>query len=144
MATNPESSNNLIIGQGVVFKGSLSVPNKATVYGTVDGDLTADEIYVGIDKKGVHYVFPVQAKGGTDKLNVVQIEQDFAVCATKFPLLVCRPIAAQFMDEGVIALFEFETGENGEETKVVRELRKIMAAWRSRRRGAGAGHPRRP
>ena len=47
MATNPESSNNLIIGQGVVFKGSLSVPNKATVYGTVDGDLTADEIYVG-------------------------------------------------------------------------------------------------
>ena len=43
----------------------------------------------------------------------MQIEQDFAVCVTKFPLLVCRPIAAQFMDEGVIALFEFESGENG-------------------------------
>ncbi len=72
-----------------------------------------DQIYIGVDKKGAHYVFPIQAKGGKDKLNVVQIEQDFAVCATKFPLLVCRPIAAQFMDEGVIALFEFESGENG-------------------------------
>lgn len=77
------------------------------------GQVETDEIYVGVDKKGAHYVFPIQAKGGKDKLNIVQIEQDFAVCATKFPLLVCRPIAAQFMDEGVIALFEFESGENG-------------------------------
>ena len=77
------------------------------------GQVETDEIYIGVDKKGAHYVFPVQAKGGKDKLSIVQIEQDFAVCATKFPLLVCRPIAAQFMDEGVIALFEFESGENG-------------------------------
>jgi tRNA G10 N-methylase Trm11 len=77
------------------------------------GQVETDEIYVGVDKKGAHYAFPIQAKGGKDKLNVVQIEQDFAVCATKLPLLVCRPIAAQFMDEGVIALFEFESGENG-------------------------------
>jgi hypothetical protein len=77
------------------------------------GQVETDEIYVGVDKKGAHYVFPIQAKGGKDKLNIVQIEQDFAVCATKFPLLVCRPIAAQFMDAGVIALFEFESGENG-------------------------------
>ncbi len=77
------------------------------------GQVETDEIYVGVDKKGAHYVFPIQAKGGKDKLNIVQIEQDFAVCATKFPLLVCRPIAAQFMDKGVIALFEFESGENG-------------------------------
>lgn len=77
------------------------------------GQVETDEIYIGVDKKGAHYVFPVQAKGGKDKLSIVQIEQDFAVCAAKFPLLVCRPIAAQFMDEGVIALFEFESGENG-------------------------------
>ena len=77
------------------------------------GQVETDEIYIGVDKKGAHYAFPIQAKGGKDKLSVVQIEQDFAVCATKFPLLVCRPIAAQFMDEGVIALFEFESGENG-------------------------------
>ena len=72
------------------------------------GQVETDEIYVGVDKRGAHYVFPLQAKGGTDKLNVVQIEQDFAVCASKFPSLICRPIAAQFMAGGVIALFEFE------------------------------------
>ncbi len=77
------------------------------------GQVETDEIYIGVDKKGAHYVFPVQAKGGNDKLSIVQIEQDFAVCATKFPLLVCRPIAARFMEAGVIALFEFESGENG-------------------------------
>jgi hypothetical protein len=77
------------------------------------GQAETDEIYVGLDKKGAHYVFPVQAKGGTDKLNIVQIEQDLAVCAHKFPSLICRPIAAQFMQAGVIALFEFEQGEEG-------------------------------
>jgi hypothetical protein len=77
------------------------------------GQVETDEIYIGVDKKGAHFVFPIQAKGGNDKLSIVQIEQDFAVCATKLPLLVCRPIAAQFMEEGVIALFELESGQNG-------------------------------
>ena len=77
------------------------------------GQVETDEIYIGVDKKGAHYVFPVQAKGGNDKLSVVQIEQDLAVCAHKFPSLICRAIAAQFMAEGVIALFEFEEGEDG-------------------------------
>ena len=35
------------------------------------------------------------------------------MCEAKFPDLVCRPIAAQFMGATVIALFEFERGENG-------------------------------
>ena len=77
------------------------------------GQVETDEIYVGVDKRGVQYVFPLQAKGGTDRLNVVQIEQDFGVCATKFPALVCRPIGAQFMSDNVIALFEFEDGGDG-------------------------------
>ena len=77
------------------------------------GQVETDEIYVGIDRRGVQYVFPVQAKGGTDKLNIVQIEQDFAVCAQKFPNLVCRAIAAQFMEDNVIALVGFELGDDG-------------------------------
>jgi len=40
------------------------------------GQVETDELYVGVDKKGVHYVFPMQAKGGNDKLSVVQVEQD--------------------------------------------------------------------
>lgn len=77
------------------------------------GQVETDEIYVGIDRQGVQYVFPIQAKGGTDRLSVVQIEQDFAVCRQKFPDLVCRSIAAQFMADDVIALFGFEMGDDG-------------------------------
>jgi len=77
------------------------------------GQVESDELYGGIDRKGVHCVFPVAAKGGKDKLNIVQILQDFALCETKFPDLVCRPIAAQFMNAAVIVLFEFERGKRG-------------------------------
>ena len=47
MATNLDQSNNLVIGNGVTFKGTLNVPKKATVYGTIDGELTAEEIFIG-------------------------------------------------------------------------------------------------
>ncbi len=77
------------------------------------GQVETDEIYIGLDKRGVHYILPVQAKGGTDKLGVVQIEQDFAVGSSKFPTLICKPIAAQFMSNGAIALFEFELTDEG-------------------------------
>ena len=49
------------------------------------GQVETDEIYVGVDKSGSHYAVPVQAKGGSDRLNRVQIEQDIAVCAEKLP-----------------------------------------------------------
>ena len=77
------------------------------------GQVETDKIYIGIDRRGAHYVFPVQAKGGMDRLSIVQIEQDFALCAHKFPSLICRPIAAQFMSGDLIALFDFEMSETG-------------------------------
>jgi len=77
------------------------------------GQVETDEIYVGIDQRGAQYVFPVQAKGGTDQLGIVQIEQDFALCSAKFPNLICQPIAAQFVEDNLIALFLFELGEKG-------------------------------
>ncbi len=72
-----------------------------------------DEIYIGLDKRGAHYVLPVQAKGGRDKIGIVQIEQDVALCALKFPHLICKAIAAQFMEDDLIALFEFEQTSEG-------------------------------
>jgi hypothetical protein len=72
------------------------------------GQVETDELYIGLSKKGVYYVIPVQAKAGSDRLSVVQIEQDIAVCKQKFASLVCRPVGAQFMSDHVIALFEFE------------------------------------
>ena len=72
------------------------------------GQTETDEIYVGVDKRGAHYVFPVQAKGTKDRISAVQIEQDIAMCRSKFPNLICGPVAAQFMKEDLIALFELD------------------------------------
>ena len=77
------------------------------------GQIETDEIYVGIDKRGAQYVFPVQAKGTKDRISVVQIEQDMAKCRSKFPNLICRPIAAQSMKEDLIALLELEQSVSG-------------------------------
>jgi hypothetical protein len=77
------------------------------------GQIETDEIYVGVDQRGAQYVFPVQAKGGTDQLGIVQIEQDFALCSRKFSSLICRPIAAQFIKDNLIAMFAFEENDNG-------------------------------
>ena len=71
------------------------------------GQVETDEMYVGIDKQGIHYIFPVQAKSNNGKIGTVQIEQDFSLCAEKFPNAVGRPIAAQFIEDETIALFEF-------------------------------------
>jgi hypothetical protein len=70
------------------------------------GQIEIDEIYVALDREGVQYVIPVQAKGGKDQLSVVQTKQDLACCAEKFPALVCRSVSAKFMDNGNIAMFE--------------------------------------
>ncbi|MCC6192783.1 MAG: hypothetical protein IT318_27500 [Anaerolineales bacterium] len=83
------------------------------------GQAEVDETSLGLDKRGVHYVLPVQAKGGSDRIGIVQIEQDFAICAAKFPTLVCRSIAAQLMADELIAIFEF--GQTGQGIRVLSE-----------------------
>lgn len=70
------------------------------------GQIEVDELYLGVDRRGVQYVIPVQAKGGKDKLGIVQVRQDVAFCRERFPNLVCRPVAAQFMKGNVVALME--------------------------------------
>ena len=83
------------------------------------GQIEIDELYIGLDKHGCHYAIPVQAKGGKDQIGIVQIGQDLAFAAESFPNMRCRPIAAQFMGGGVVALFELTL--EGDEVKVVEE-----------------------
>lgn len=71
------------------------------------GQIETDELYVGVDKTGRQFIIPVQAKGGTDKLGISQIEQDLALCSEKYPNLICRSIACQFITEEIVAMFEF-------------------------------------
>ncbi len=98
-----------------IFTGvtCYSLQSHLRTTGPDGAQVETDEMYVGVDRRGAHYVFPVQAKGGRDLLSVVQIEQDIAVCSTKFPSLLCRPIAAQFMEGDLIALFELQETEKG-------------------------------
>jgi hypothetical protein len=83
------------------------------------GQIEIDELYVGLDKFGCHYVIPVQAKGGTDQISAVQTAQDTAWCAQKFPTLRCRAISAQFVSTDQIALFELKI--EADQLKVVEE-----------------------
>lgn len=83
------------------------------------GQIEIDEIYVGMNKTGQQFVIPVQAKGGSDKLAVIQTSLDSAYCAEKFPLLTARAISAQFMQENIIAILELTLEKD--EVKVVEE-----------------------
>lgn len=102
---------------------SLQNHFRTTVPGV--GQVETDEIYIGIDKRGVHYILTVQAKGKADKIGIVQIEQDLAVCLAKFPGLVHHPIAAQFMEHDRIALFEFERTNEGIRVSAERHYRLV-------------------
>jgi cytoskeletal protein CcmA (bactofilin family) len=47
MNEQSEQKGHLIIGEGVTVTGTFSIPNKAVINGTLNGELTADEIMVG-------------------------------------------------------------------------------------------------
>lgn len=113
-----------------VFTGIACYPlqshlrTSVTIPSAIDGEpsssqVETDDLYIGLDEHGAHYILPVQAKGGSDSLSVIQIWQDFRVAEQKFPDLIARPIAAQFMEQSVIALFEFE--ESNEQITIARE-----------------------
>lgn len=83
---------------------SLQNHLRTTVKGM--GQIEIDELYVGIDRHGCHYIIPVQAKGGKDQIGVVQTTQDIRFVEQKFPGMRCRAISAQFLDRSTVALFE--------------------------------------
>jgi hypothetical protein len=89
------------------------------------GQVETDEVYIGVDRQGAHYVIPVQAKGGKDRMSVVQIEQDIALCASKFNNAICRPVGAQFIEADLIALFEFEETTDGVRVKTERHYHLV-------------------
>lgn len=83
------------------------------------GQIEIDEIYVGVDQAGCHFVIPVQAKGGNDQLSVVQTKQDILCCKEKYPNLITRAISTQFMEDDLIAIFELTV--QGDYVKLVSE-----------------------
>lgn len=86
------------------------------------GQIETDEIDVAVRNTGQQFVVPVQAKGGTDQIGIVQVRQDLALCRRKFPDLTPRPVAVQFKrDESGEVIVMFELVEAGDELKVLDE-----------------------
>lgn len=83
------------------------------------GQIEVDEIYVAVDSTGRQFVMPVQAKGGSDQLSVIQSEQDLLWCRERLPDLICRPVLTQFAEGDLIAMFEVTLDDD--EIKVVQE-----------------------
>ncbi|WP_298015883.1 endonuclease [uncultured Parasphingopyxis sp.] len=89
---------------------SLQNHLRTTVAGV--GQIEIDELYFGIDKLGCHYVVPVQAKGGSDRISVVQTKQDLDWCEERFSGTRARAISAQFIGRDKVAMFELAVEEN--------------------------------
>jgi hypothetical protein len=85
---------------------SYSLQNHLRTTVTGIGQIEIDEIYVGINQSGAHFIIPVQAKTGRDQIGIVQTKQDLAYCAEKYPDLIARAVSAQFLQDDVIAMFE--------------------------------------
>ena len=70
------------------------------------GQIEIDELYIAINKAGQHFIIPVQAKVGNDKIGAVQLYQDIQFCSKRFPRLICVPIAVHFEnDSNSICMF---------------------------------------
>jgi hypothetical protein len=105
---------------------SLQNHLRTTVRGI--GQIEIDELYIGIDRFGCHHVIPVQAKGGTDQIGIVQTSQDIAFVAQRFPGMRCRAVSAQFMADGVIALFELTLQDDEIRVAQERHYRLVLAS----------------
>lgn len=103
---------------------SLQNHLRTTVKGI--GQIEIDELYLGLDRFGCHYAIPVQAKGGTDQISVVQTKQDIAWCKQRFPGVRPRAISAQFMDGEKVAMFELTVQDD--QVVVVDEKHYILTS----------------
>lgn len=105
---------------------SLQNHLRTTVKGV--GQIEIDELYIGLDKHGCHYVIPVQAKGGKDQIGVVQTTQDIRYAEQKFPGMRVRPIAVQFMDDNIVAMFELTLQDSEVRVAEEKHYRLVPAA----------------
>ena len=85
------------------------------------GQVEIDELYIGIDRRGVHYVLPVEVKAANDRLGLGQIENMFTLCEQKFETPIARPLGAQFIEDDRIAMFEFVRDSRTAEIRLAAE-----------------------
>ena len=112
------------------FRGltTYSLQNHLRTTVTGVGQIEIDELYFGLDRHGCHYVIPVQAKGGSDQISVVQTKQDIGWCTQRFPRMRCRAISAQFMSDQRVAMFELTIRDDAVKVAEERHYKLVPAA----------------
>jgi hypothetical protein len=83
------------------------------------GQIEVDEIYIGVNSKGVHFSIPCQAKSPGDSFGIVQAMQDIALVKQTYPSTVCRPLVLQFLSESDVAIAEVDVVEEDEEFRLL-------------------------
>lgn len=83
------------------------------------GQIEIDEIYIGVNKMGQHFILPVEAKVGRDRIGAVQLMQDIKYCEQNFPDLICIPIGVHKMDDDVLCIFRLKIED--EQVRIVDE-----------------------
>jgi hypothetical protein len=91
------------------------------------GQIEIDELYVGANRQGEHFIIPVQVKREKDRLGVSQLLQDLEYCEKAHLGMQPRAIGAQMMkyeEEGEhydrIVLFEFKCEDTGEDVRITK------------------------
>jgi hypothetical protein len=95
-----------------------------------EGQIEIDDIYVGVDREGVRYIIPLEAKsiGERDKLGWIQVANMVKFCKQNYPELKCKTIAAKPLSRNQICLIEFDDNPDPEKVAIVQtklyELRR--------------------
>jgi hypothetical protein len=89
------------------------------------GQIEIDELYVGANRQGEHFIIPVQVKSEKHRLGVSQLLQDLEYCRRSHPALRARAIGAQrmsYQEDGKpfdrIVLFEFGCEDTGDDVRI--------------------------
>jgi hypothetical protein len=89
------------------------------------GQIEIDELYVGANRQGEHFIIPVQVKREKDRLGVSQLLQDLEYCEKAHFGMQPRAIGAQMMkykEDGEsydrIVLFEFKCEDTGDDVRI--------------------------
>jgi cytoskeletal protein CcmA (bactofilin family) len=98
---NPSTDNSIFIGEGVVFKGTITAPHQATVAGQFEGSLQAREITV--NKTGV--------VSGTTTAQVIEVQGTLNEDVTSRGLLLVRSTGKV---NGKVTYGEIEIERGGE------------------------------
>ncbi len=103
-----------------IFTGitCYSIQNHLRTTVTDIGQVEIDEIYVGLNKRGTHFVLPCQAKSPGDRFGIVQVMQDIALCQERYPQAICKPIALQFTADDSVAMLELTVREEDDLLKL--------------------------